>query len=187
MLPNVKTFAITAVTALSLALATATPSHALGKNERKFLQGVAAAVVVGAIVNDVKKKNRRQAQTYYAPQQQYYVAPKPQYYAPQKRYVAPTRSYYQEPTRRVYRQAPTYYQSSVYNTPAAVAFNAYGRSERLAIQRNLAAQGLYRSGIDGSFGPGTYAAIEAYARAIGASRQLSSRDGAFGVYDALIY
>ncbi len=180
MLPNVKTFAITAVTALSLALATATPSHAFGKNERNFLKGVAAAVVVGAIVNDVKKKNRRQTQTYYAPQQQYYVAPQP-------RYAAPTRTYYQEPTRRVYRQAPTYYRSSVYNTPAAVAFNAYGRSERLAIQRSLAAQGYYRSGIDGSFGPGTYSAVEAYARAIGASRQLSSRDGAFGVYDALIY
>ncbi|MEZ5796011.1 MAG: peptidoglycan-binding domain-containing protein [Paracoccaceae bacterium] len=79
------------------------------------------------------------------------------------RYVAPA------PTPRpVYADpAPSY--SSIYRTPAAQAFNSYSREERKAIQRRLRASGYYHGGIDGAFGPGTYNAITAYARASGAS------------------
>lgn len=95
---------------------------------------------------------------------------------------------------REYRRAPApvYVEprpthSSIYSTPAARAFNSYSASERKAIQRNLRAWGYYRGGIDGSFGPGTYNAVVAYARDEGASGRLSSTGGAFAVYDGLIF
>ena len=72
-------------------------------------------------------------------------------------------------------------------TAAAVAFNSYSRSERVAIQRQLSRQGYYYSSIDGSFGPGTYKAVAAYARDNGQGSQLASRNGAYAVYDGLIY
>ena len=93
------------------------------------------------------------------------------------RYVAPS---------PVYQPRPVY-QTSIYNTVAAQAFNSYSRGERIAIQRQLSRQGYYRSGIDGSFGPGTYNAVAAYARDIGATRQLASREGVYGIYDGLIF
>lgn len=98
------------------------------------------------------------------------------------RQVAP---YYVEP-RTVYQPRPVY-QTNIYNTAAAMAFNSYSRAERVAIQRQLARQGYYRSSVDGSFGPGTYNAVAAYARDIGATRQLASSEGAYGIYDGLIY
>lgn len=75
--------------------------------------------------------------------------------------------------------------SSIYSTPAARAFQSYSLSERKAIQRNLRAWGYYRGGIDGSFGPGTYNAVVAYARDEGAS--LRNTASAYGVYDGMIY
>jgi peptidoglycan hydrolase-like protein with peptidoglycan-binding domain len=51
----------------------------------------------------------------------------------------------------------------------------------------LAQWGYYRGGIDGSFGPGTYSAVVAYARDEGQGRNIGSTAGAFGVYDGLIY
>ena len=156
MLPAVKNTVIAVVTAFALAVSAAAPAQALGKNERNFLAGVAAALVIDGFID--RERDRRRAA---APR---YVQPQP-----------------------VYQQRPAYHQPSVYNTVAAQAFNSYSRSERLAIQRQLSRQGYYRSGIDGSFGPGTYNAVAAYARDIGATRQLASRDGVYGIYVGLLY
>ena len=90
------------------------------------------------------------------------------------------------PQEPVYHQQPTH-TISLYQTPAARAFNSYSRAERVAIQRRLAAMGYYRSGIDGSFGRGTYNAVVAYAQDNGLSGNLSGTNTAFGVYDGLIY
>jgi Putative peptidoglycan binding domain len=98
------------------------------------------------------------------------------------RQVAPQ---YVEP-QPVYQPRPVY-QTSVHDTAAAMAFNSYSRAERLAIQRQLSRQGYYRSSVDGSFGPSTYNAVAAYARDIGASDRLASRNGAYGIYDGLIF
>lgn len=163
MLPTVKRATIGAIAALAIAAA---PAHALGKNERNFLKGVAATLLVTTIIN----RSRANA------------APAPSY--------APS---YVEP--RAVQPTPTYgnvvggssYGTSVYQTPAALAFKAYSASERRAIQQRLAAMGYYRSGIDGAFGPGTYGAVTAYARDKGMADRLSSREGAFGIYDGLIY
>ena len=156
MLPAVKNTVIAVVTAFALAVSAAAPAQALGKNERNFLAGVAAALVIDGFIDRERDKRRAAAPRYVQPQP-------------------------------VYQPRPIYQQPSVYNTVAAQAFNSYSRSERLAIQRQLSRQGYYRSGIDGSFGPGTYNAVAAYARDIGATRQLASRDGAYGIYDGLLY
>jgi hypothetical protein len=92
--------------------------------------------------------------------------------------------------KRAPAPAPIYVEpvrTSIYSTPAARAFNSYSRAERKAIQRSLRASGYYYGGIDGSFGPGTYNAVVAYARDYGASGNLSSNGGAFAIYDGLIY
>jgi Putative peptidoglycan binding domain len=159
MLPAVKKTAIASLTALAVAITAVAPAHAFGKNERNFLAGVATALVVDAIVDNERAKRRA------APR---YVEPR--YFAPQP----------------VYQPRPVY-RTSVYDTVAAQAFNSYSRGERLAIQRQLARQGYYHSSIDGSFGPGTYKAVAAYARDIGASDRLGSRQGVYGIYDGLIF
>jgi peptidoglycan hydrolase-like protein with peptidoglycan-binding domain len=78
-------------------------------------------------------------------------------------------------------------RGSIYRTPAAQAFNSYSHNERKAIQRSLRAYGYYSGGIDGAFGPGTYNAISAYARASGASGNLNTTGGAYALYDGLIF
>jgi hypothetical protein len=90
------------------------------------------------------------------------------------------------------RETPVYVEprpvhTSIYSTPAARAFQNYSLRERKAIQRNLRAWGYYRGGIDGSFGPGTYNAVVAFARDEGASGNLKSTSGAYAVYDGLIF
>ena len=85
----------------------------------------------------------------------------------QPRYVQP---------QPVYQPRPVY-RTSIYNTAAALAFNSYSRSERVAIQRQLSRQGYYHSSIDGSFGPGTYNAVLAYARDNGASEPTAIPSG----------
>lgn len=172
MLPAVLTSklartAIAATLALGLAASLAVPAQALGKNERKFLQGAATAMVIDRILDEMRRD--RQPRAYY------------------RRQPAPTYNYYAPPTR-VYRPAPQpAYRSSIYSTPVAQAFNSYGYRDRQRIQQRLAAYGYYRSGIDGAFGPHTYNAIVAYANDSGAGRSLGSQAGAFGLFDGLIY
>lgn len=58
MLPAVTRTATALVTALALATAAAQPALALGRNERNFLKGVFAAVVI----NELVRQSRAQAQ-----------------------------------------------------------------------------------------------------------------------------
>ncbi|AWB50180.1 hypothetical protein HYN69_02455 [Gemmobacter aquarius] len=112
----------------------------------------------------------------------------PVYQQPRVIYRDPPPVVYQQPryVEPVYAPRPTH-TTSVYRTAAAQAFNSYSLTERRAIQRRLAAQGYYYGGIDGSFGPGTYSAVASYAADLGVSQRLSSREGAFGIYDGLIF
>ncbi|MDZ4135179.1 MAG: peptidoglycan-binding protein [Paracoccaceae bacterium] len=196
MLPNVRNTAIATITALALAASAAAPAHAFSKGNRNLVQGLAAVAIIGTIIHQSNKRNsqttRSQSQ-YYAPQPQpQYYAPQPRYQEPQTRYQAP-QSRYQEPQTRY--QAPQSQGriipnpttgSTLYQTPAAQAFNAYNRTERRLIQQRLAAYGYYGGAIDGSFGPGTYRAISAYAQRGGAADRLGTQSGAYAIYDALI-
>ncbi len=161
MLPTVmtvKSTLVAAIAALSIATIPA-PALALGDKEKGFVAGVATAVIVDELL-----KNNRKARAY---DRGYTAAPV--YVEPRVVYVEPQRT------------------TSIYRTPAARAFNSYSAAERKAIQRNLRSWGYYRGGIDGSFGPGTYNAIVSYARDEGAVNNLSSTNGAFAVYDGLIF
>jgi hypothetical protein len=162
MLPYVKNTAIAALTAAAVFATSLAPANALGRDERKFIQGAVAAIIVDQLLEGAQDRRRREP---------VYVQPRQPVYAPQPRYE----EHYQ-PQR-----------TSIYSTPAARAFNSYGRGERVAIQQRLRAMGYYRSGIDGSFGPSTYNAIVAYAQDSGLGNRLSSTNTAFGVYDSLIY
>ncbi len=93
-----------------------------------------------------------------------------------------------QPLPRQHR--PVRYQPvpvSIYNTPTGLAFNSYSDNEQRRIQSTLTAYGYYHGGIDGSFGPGTYAAITAYARHTNKVAMLNSRAGAYGVLDGLLF
>jgi hypothetical protein len=97
------------------------------------------------------------------------------------RTVQPTPFYnFVEPTR----PAVT---NSIYRTPSSQAFQSYSPAERMAIQRQLRAWGYYHGGIDGSFGPGTYSAVSAFAADEGLTGKLSSKSTAYAVYDSLLY
>lgn len=76
---------------------------------------------------------------------------------------------------------------SIYGTPVGMAFGSYSDNEQRRIQSTLTAYGYYYGSIDGSFGPGTYNAIAAYARRTGKTAQLNSRAGAYGVLDGLLF
>jgi Putative peptidoglycan binding domain len=153
---NAKTTLIAGLTALSIAAVPATPALAWGEKEQGFVTGVATAVIVEELLKN--RKARLAAPTY---------APAPVYVEPQPVYREPVHT------------------TSIYATPAGRAFQSYSLRERKAIQRNLRAWGYYRGGIDGSFGPGTYKAITAYARDEGQS--LRSTSAAYGVYDGLLF
>ena len=177
MLPTVKNTAITALTALSLTIGAAMPAKAWGQREQDVLKGVVGTVVVGSVLKQygILQPRPQPQPVYRQPVYQQPVYEEPPVVYRQPRYVEP-----------VYAPRPTY-STSVYNTAAAYAFNSYSLSERRAIQRRLAAAGYYYGGIDGSFGPGTYSAVSAYAADMGVSQRLASREGAFGVYDGLIF
>lgn len=186
MLPNVKTMkssAIAALLALSLAVPAA-PAFAWGQREQDVLKGVLGTLAVTAIIKEANK-NRAQPQQKY-----YYVDPQPQQQHYNGRGNGRGKSHYSNGNGYGH-QKPTYSHNqgytNVYNTAAAQAFNSYSHGERQAIQRRLARQGYYSGGIDGSFGPGTYRAIAAYARDTGNLDRLASRNGAFAVYDGLIF
>ena len=121
-------------------------------------QGFVAGVATAVIIDEILKNNRK-ARAYDRGN-----AAAPVYAEPR-----PTRT------------------ASIYSTPAARAFQSYSLAERKAIQRNLRAWGYYRGGIDGSFGPGTYNAVVSYARDEGATANLKSTSGAYGIYDGMIY
>lgn len=154
---NAKTTLIAGLTALSIAAVPATPALAWGEKEQGFVAGVATAVIVDELL---KNRRARLGGPVYA-------APAPVYVEPRPVYVEPRHT------------------TSIYATPAGRAFQSYSLSERKAIQRNLRAWGYYRGGIDGSFGPGTYNAITAYARDEGISLATSAK--AYGAYDGLLY
>jgi Putative peptidoglycan binding domain len=103
---------------------------------------------------------------------------KQQHAVPQPQYQPPR---YRHPVR--YQPQPV----SIYGTPTGLAFNSYTDNERRRIQSTLTAYGYYHGGIDGSFGPGTYTAISAYARRTGKAAMLGSRAGAYGVLDGLLF
>jgi hypothetical protein len=140
------------------------PALAWGQREQDFTKGALSVLLLGAIVKDAREHRA------------YEQAP-PVYYAPRPVYHAPV---YQPP---VY-QPPV---QSYYATPAAQAFKSYTAGERRSIQAALAHYGYYVGAVDGSFGPSTYRAINAYARDSGRLAMLETRGGAYGVLDSLIY
>jgi hypothetical protein len=185
-----KSKAIATVTALSLMLGAAAPAQALGKNERNFLKGIAAVLIVGAIVNEGRKAN---AQPAPAPQPIYrqprYEPPQPIYRQP--RYEPPEATYRPhqvQPTQKTGRiiGQNSAYGSGVNDTTAARVFNSYSRAERLAIQRQLAGFGYYSGAIDGAFGPRTHQAVYEFAGAMSKQDALNTTSGAYRVYDALL-
>ena len=150
MIAKTRTALAATVTAAALALTTAAPAQAWGKNEQNFLKGVLATVIVGQIIKESRKNNR------------------------------PT--YYQTPAPTpVYVPAPHYGTSVL-----AQAFAEYSPASKRAIQNRLRNYGYYRGGIDGSFGPGTRSALEAYARDSGNPGATQSRDGAVSLMNALL-
>lgn len=167
---------------LALALALPAPAMAWGQREQDTLKGILGTLVIGGLILNSQNQPRvvqpQPAPVYHAPPRQ-----EPRYYQEPR--------HYQEPRGhgRPRHEAPRYYapQVSIYATPAARAFNSYSNAERRLIQRRLAAYGYYRGGVDGSFGPGTYSAVVAYANAQRLTRQLASTSSAYGVYDGLIY
>lgn len=171
-----KNTAIAAVMAVSLALTAAAPAHALGKNERNFLKGVAATLIIGAIINDAQARSRP------AP------APQPQPHYGNRGHRNEYRNEYRDERRNEHRTTGRVIgtSTSIYATHAAQTFGRYSVNERRAIQRSLRAYGYYNGGIDGAFGPGTYNAVLAYARDTGGAHQVNSQAGSFGIYDSLI-
>ena len=195
MFKSVKTAAIATVTALSIAVTAAAPAQALGKNERNFIKGVAAAVIVGALINQSQAQTRQpQPEPVYrpTPQPQPHYRPRPQpepqhHYRPRpqpepQHHYRPRHDQHHQTSGRVIGS-----NNSVHATIAAQSFNSYSVAQRRAIQSRLRAFGYYNGGIDAAFGPGTYRAVVAYARDSGGERQLQSRAGSFGVYDSLLY
>ena len=163
ILTNAKTNLIAGVTALAVLTAGTSPAQAWGKPEQQFVAGAATALLLGALILNSPKYGS--AQPAYQPQPQY----QPRYY----RYHRPVR----------YEPAPV----SIYGTPAGLAFNSYTSNERRRIQSTLTAYGYYHGGIDGNFGPGTYGAIDAYARRTGKTSMLATRAGAYGLLDGLLF
>ena len=178
MLPKVTTAAIAGITALSLALGSAAPAQALGKNERNFLKGVAAALIVTTLLN----QQRGHAAPAPLPRQPVHAPPPrqdwshnaPHHYDP-PRHTRPTGSVIGAPNHQ-----------SIHASHAARSFNSYAPSERRAIQSRLRAFGYYHGAIDGVFGPATLRAIQAYARDTGGESQLATIAGSYGVLDGLL-
>jgi hypothetical protein len=159
MFANTKRTLIAGVTAFAVMVTGTSPAMAWGKNEQQFLAGVATTLLIGQLIRNSPRFNQPQAQ------------PQPQYQKPRQ----------QRPVR--YDPHPV----SIYSTPAGMAFNSYTSNERRRIQSTLTAYGYYHGGIDGAFGPGTYNAIDAYARRTGKSAMLNSRAGAYGLLDGLLF
>ena len=172
ILTNAKTTLIAGVTALAVLTAGTAPAQAWGKPEQQFVAGAATAVLLGALIMNSPKYGNQQP-AYHPPVYQPPVYQPPVYQPRPYRYHRPVR----------YEPAPV----SIYGSPTGLAFNSYSTNERLRIQSALTAYGYYHGGIDGSFGPGTYGAIDAYARHTGKTAMLATRAGAYGLLDGLLY
>ena len=159
MFANAKRNLIAGVTAAAVLTAGASPAQAWGKPEQQFLAGVAATLLIGSLIKNSPKYGQPAAQ------------PQPHYQPPRQ--------------HRPVRHDPQ--PVSIYGTPMGMAFNSYTDNEQRRIQSTLTAYGYYHGGIDGSFGPGTYKAIHAYARRTGKLAQLNSRAGSYGVLDGLLF
>jgi len=82
---------------------------------------------------------------------------------------------------------PQPYPQPDYNRNAAAgAFYEFSPQSRRMIQQRLAAYGYYRGGIDGTWGRGTAAAVQAYARDVRSAESLASRDGSIRLFNHLI-
>lgn len=173
MLPNFRTSATAAITALSLALALPAPAHAWGEKEQN-LAALAAAGIIGTLIWQ-RTQRQNGAVVGRAPVRNYSVYNQP-------RYQQPT---YQEPDYPQPRYSPPV-GSNLYSTPAARAFNSYSLNERRAIQSRLAQAGYYNGSIDGSFGPMTYRAVMAISRDSTGSDKLGTMGGAFQFYDTIL-
>lgn len=180
MLPAFKNTVIATVAALSLAITA--PAHAGDKGTRKFVAGLATGALVGVLINEANKNQRRNQPNYTYVDPPYQPSYQPSY---QPRHY----NQYQPSYQPQYEYRPEYRPraASVRSTSAASAYQSYTRSERRQIQKRLAAFGYYNGSIDGAFGPGTYRAVAAYARDEGLSDELASRNGAYSVFDSLIY
>jgi hypothetical protein len=186
MLPKVTTAALAGITALSLALGSAAPAQALGKNERNFLKGVAAALIVTTLLN----QQRGNAAPAPLPRQPAYAPPRhdwpreapPRHNPPRHDSYSYDRPHHGTPGGSVIG-AP---QHTPQASHAARSFNSYPPSQRRAIQSRLRAYGYYHGAIDGVFGPATFRAIQAYARDTGGESQLATIAGSYGVLDGLL-
>jgi peptidoglycan hydrolase-like protein with peptidoglycan-binding domain len=158
--------ALAAATALSIGL-TAAPALAWGDREQGIVTGIAGTL----LYQHVQREGRDHRQPpRYQDDDGYYERPAYGY-----RPAPPPREYYQP--QRV----------SVYQTTLGQAFKSYSSSERRDIQRELRSLGYYDGRVDGSFGPGTYEAVNAYARRSGQPGATRSMAAAYGVYDSLLY
>ena len=158
MFANTKRTLIAGVTAIAVLASGVTPALAWGKNEQQFLAGVATTLLLGQMIKNSSRANRPQ------------TAPQPHY--------------------QPYQERPVRYEPqsvSIYGTPIGMAFGSYSDNEQRRIQSTLTAYGYYYGNIDGSFGPGTYNAITAYANRTGKAADLNSRAGAYGVLDGLLF
>ena len=158
---TIKRSVISGTVALALLGTSVAPALAWGQREQDFTKGALSVLLLGAIVNDARQHRAQEVH----PQVYYPVQPRPVYQTPV--YQAPVQSYYA--------------------TPAAQAFQSYTPGERRRIQSALANYGYYFGYVDGSFGPGTYRAIAAFARESGQLAMLETRGGAYGLLDGLIY
>ena len=171
MLPAVSRTLTAAVTALAVTVSTLAPAHAIGKNERNFLKGVAAAAIVGAVINEAGKSQA--APVYNQPQYR-----EPQYNGHRHR----EQQYRQQQYRQPQYQQPRRQTATV----TSQAFNEFSPQARRAIQQRLRSYGYYTGGIDGVWGRGTSAAIEAYARRVNSTDSLYSRDGTVTLLNSLL-
>lgn len=172
MLDRTRSATIAAIAATALAAAPV-PALALGKKEKGFLMGVAAAIIVDQLVEHNRSARAPAYPTYYVPPATAY----PDY--------TPT---YEEPAHRHARPSTCCGSSGTHlgATPAARAFRSYSPYQRRMIQQHLRAQGYYWGAIDGTFGPATYEAVTQFARDRGMRGNLGTTAGAFAVYDCLL-
>lgn len=160
--------AIAALAALSLVPAAAAPAHALGKKDKAFIAGAATAAVAGVVMQNM----RANGQWPFGQQQPRYAAPpaQPQYYV-QPRATMPPPPRVRSPTSPLCGPERPFHARSP-GLPRALAPDAARGADLARALRLLL--GLHRR----RWGPGTSAAVDAYARDSGRIGQLGSVAGA---------